>query len=227
MQLEEARLARIIQHINSDYEICFISACRGNRSNNKNKELTSELARDITKLGYGFIQITGGYTETYGDGSKEDVTEASFFVINTDKDIGYKNDFAAEMLALGRKYEQQDILLKTKLLPTAWYDCNSEARSSSIYTKFTTHDIESGFSKIHGQKFSLIEMNEDQVNNNKRVGNFPRQCMAIQLRKSLGLKEICNVTDIDSPNFTAHPGWNRKAKEEFIKYRKNKGLPYK
>ena len=89
MKLIEARLSRILKHIN-DNEICFISACRSENSNKENKKFTEELAADIRSLGYSYITVLGGFTENRGKENEADIVEASFFVINNGNiiDIG-------------------------------------------------------------------------------------------------------------------------------------------
>jgi hypothetical protein len=65
MEMLEAKLSRVLQHINDD-EICFISACRNENSNKENEKYTEELATDIRSLGYSYITILGGFTENQG-----------------------------------------------------------------------------------------------------------------------------------------------------------------
>lgn len=155
IQLDEAGLSRILKHIN-DNEICFISACRGENSNNQNNVETKRLETDVRNLGYGFIQVIGGYTENAGTSSEKEVHESSIVVINTSK----QRDFDKEMLYLCGKYKQECILLKSKNYKTAWYDKDGN-RVSPVLDNLSIHDFEKGFSKIHGQKFSLIETNVD------------------------------------------------------------------
>jgi hypothetical protein len=177
MKLAEARLSRILKHID-DNEICFISACRSENSNKENKKYTEELASDIRSLGYSYITILGGFTENRGKENEVDITEASFFVINN----GNKETFAEDMFWLCGKYKQESILLKTEEYAPRWYDKNGEP-NSSVLSKFSIHDIENGFSKIHGTKFSLISENTEYELSGTRKPNFSRHMHGYFLRK--------------------------------------------
>lgn len=156
-KLDEARLSRILKHI-YDNEICFISACRGENTNKQNTAETKRLETDVRNLGYGFIQIIGGYTENSGTPLEKEVYESSIVVINTLK----QNDFDKEMLYLCGKYKQECVLLKSDEHETAWYDKDGN-RVSPVLSNLSIHDFEKGFSKIHGQKFSLVETNEQFI----------------------------------------------------------------
>ena len=146
-----ARLSRIKQHLDSNEEICLISACRGERTHKENENATRSLANALKSLGYSFIQVNGGYTENKGLPTEQDVLESSFFVINN----GNKETFDQDMFWLCKKYDQEAILLRSNKYVSGWYDFQGN-RVSEPLTKFSVHDIENGFTKIHGSKFALI-----------------------------------------------------------------------
>lgn len=148
---EMARLSRIKQHLDSGEEVCLISACRSERSHNENNRQTKSLANSLKALGYSFIQVNGGYTENKGLPNEQDVLESSFFVINN----ANKDTFDKDMFWLCKKYDQEVILLRSNKYVAAWYDFAGN-RASKPLTKFSIHDIEDGFTKIHGSKFALV-----------------------------------------------------------------------
>lgn len=148
---EMARLNRIKHHLDSNEEICLISACRGEKTPKENINATRSLANALKSLGYSFIQVNGGYTENKGLPNEQDVLESSFFVINN----GNKDTFDQDMLWLCKKYDQETILLRSNKYVSGWYDFQGNMMSKPL-TKFSIHDIENGFTKVHGSKFSLI-----------------------------------------------------------------------
>ena len=75
ISINESNLGRIVQHI--DDGCMMISACRGNRTDEENKEKTDELAKDIRDLGFGYVRILGGYIENKGKPDETEVTEES------------------------------------------------------------------------------------------------------------------------------------------------------
>lgn len=177
MKITEAKLSRILKHIDDD-EICFISACRSENSKKENLAYTKELGTDIRSLGYSYITVIGGFTENKGLPTEIDVTEASFFVINN----GNKDNFVKDMLWLCNKYKQESILLKTKEYASGWYDADGKLQSP-VLTKFSIHDIENGFTKIHGNKFSLISENTEYEQAGINKPNFARYIRGYWLRE--------------------------------------------
>lgn len=99
--INEGGLSRIQQAI-SDPSVSFaiISASRNENTPEQNKELTKRLMKDVAK--YGFVKLQGGYIEN-SNGEDIAVTEKSVMVRGIPKE---------EALALGKKYNQEEILWK-------------------------------------------------------------------------------------------------------------------
>ena len=96
--LKESSLSRIWKHVEDDAKsFGVISAYRANEPNNDNNH--KQLKTSIRDLGYGFIEMRGGYKEEEGGFVKE----KSLFIPNITK---------KEMIKLGQKYEQDSILYK-------------------------------------------------------------------------------------------------------------------
>lgn len=105
--LGESNFRRVLTHIENG--CCFISASRGENSDEENARATDELAHDIRNLGLGYISVLGGYIENKGMDNETEVTERSFIVPqpNDISDI----EFFDQMIDLCRKYNQDSVLL--------------------------------------------------------------------------------------------------------------------
>jgi len=95
--INEASLSRIWQFVEEDkYHFGIVSAFRIGLSDKKNKELHSELKKNVRSLGYGYIEMKGGYkgkTELslfLGDVDKKDIIK--FGVDNEQETVIYKNE---------------------------------------------------------------------------------------------------------------------------------------
>ena len=109
--------------------LCVISASRNERSVAENNAKTKELKEDLRVLGYGYIPMYGGYRETRDDGTVHQVFEKSFMVFPYNRK-GEAVDFAQledDMLALGRKYGQETILVKAKDKAPVYVNCATGA----------------------------------------------------------------------------------------------------
>lgn len=72
---------RMLEHMNNT-ECCFITAFRSTNSVKENRRRNKQLYKAIKDSGLSFIKSYGGYVETLPDGTKQDVTEDTFCVIN-------------------------------------------------------------------------------------------------------------------------------------------------
>jgi len=99
--LNESSLSRILSHVEGDRSFGVISAFRGGLSKQENMERHSELKDKIRKMGYGFIEMRGGYKEEDGGF----VNELSLFIPGVDK---------KEIIRLGNDYDQDSVIYKDK-----------------------------------------------------------------------------------------------------------------
>ncbi len=101
--LTESSLSRIWQHVEDPKRVFgVISAFRGEYKRPENNERHKRLMFDIRDLGYGYIEMDGGYLETVGD-KVQLVEEMSFYLPG----ISYKH-----LIELGNKYEQESVIYK-------------------------------------------------------------------------------------------------------------------
>lgn len=159
--ITESNWGRITQHI--DNGCMMISACRGENTEEVNKEKTEELAKDIRSYNLGFVRILGGYIENKGTDDEREVTEESFFVAKN-KDMS-DEEFFKIAIKLCKKYGQDSVLVS---LPDycdfGYYDKNGDF-DFSPGEKFIANDKEIGeyFSALvkgarRGKKFAFQDV---------------------------------------------------------------------
>lgn len=115
-------LTRIWQHATqNDYPIAMLTAFRKTDENGKlyklieNRMRNKKLMLDLKALGYSYIPMEGHYVEGYKTENAQDLTEESFFVIGKDKE-----DFEKNIFELGKKYNQESVMLKLPDSPDAF-----------------------------------------------------------------------------------------------------------
>tara|TARA_Y100001937_G_scaffold121361_1_gene180001 strand:- start:506 stop:1084 length:579 start_codon:yes stop_codon:yes gene_type:complete len=100
-KLNESSLSRILQHIESDRSFGVLSAFRGGLSKKENMERHADLKDKVRGMGYGFIEMRGGYKEEDGGF----VNELSLFVPGIDK---------RALVDLGSDLDQDSVIYKDK-----------------------------------------------------------------------------------------------------------------
>lgn len=97
--LVEAKLSRVFQYVEDDKkDFGIVSAFRGANSREQNRKLHEELKKKVRAMGYGYIELRGGYEEEGGV-----VEELSLLIPNIKK---------SEIVQLGRHYEQHSVMYK-------------------------------------------------------------------------------------------------------------------
>ena len=100
--LVEAKLSRVFQYVEDDKrDFGIVSAYRGEKTREENLKLHDELKAQVRKMGYGYIELRGGYREESGNV----VEELSLLVPNVKK---------TEIVQLGRQYEQHSVMYKNQ-----------------------------------------------------------------------------------------------------------------
>ena len=107
--IDESSLSRLYKHYKG-HDSGTISACRGSFTKNENNIRTNELYVVLIGLGYSVTKIKGSYIETQDDGSKKEVSEDSFIVV----DIKDKGDLKKNLIKLGEKFDQDSITFSLK-----------------------------------------------------------------------------------------------------------------
>ena len=109
--MQESSLNRIRQK-DAKGGMAIMSAQRGDKSKKENKARSKQLDKDIRGAGLpGPTKVSGRYTENKGQKNERKVGERSS-VVSSGK-MGKKR-FAKTMKKLGKKYDQDAVLLKKK-----------------------------------------------------------------------------------------------------------------
>lgn len=98
--INESSLSRISKHIEKTENFGVISPFRKSNTDIDNIESYKKLAKDVRKMGYGYIELKGGYV-----GDEEFFSEKSLFIPNIKRD---------EVIELGKKYDQHSVISKNK-----------------------------------------------------------------------------------------------------------------
>lgn len=104
--IQESSLSRVVSKVRKGGTAA-ISAERGDKSKKENKKRSKKLERDIRGRGMGMTKATGAYNET----DHGEVRERSYIVTPGKKG---KRKFKKEVQKLGKKYDQDSVLIKQK-----------------------------------------------------------------------------------------------------------------
>jgi hypothetical protein len=119
--IAESSLSRIMHHIEKTENFGVMSSFRRENTKEQNLESYKELIALVRKMGYGFIELKGGYQEESGF-----INEKSLFIPNIKK---------KEMMELGKKYDQHSIIIKDKQA-FAMIGANKGAGIGKVLDKF-------------------------------------------------------------------------------------------
>jgi len=120
--LVESKLSRVFQYVEDDKrDFGIVSASRGANSPAENKTKHEELKKMIRSMGYGYIELRGGYK-----GDEGVVEELSILVPNIKKN---------EILSLGRKFGQHSVMYKNDQ-DFYYIGTNEEAGIGKVLMKF-------------------------------------------------------------------------------------------
>ena len=99
VSLVEAKLSRVFQYVEDDKkDFGIVSAFRGVNSDKENKARHEELKKMVRQMGYGYIELRGGYKGDEGFNE-----ELSLLIPNITK---------KGIVDLGRKFEQHSVMYK-------------------------------------------------------------------------------------------------------------------
>lgn len=152
--LTEASLSRVWQHVNSDRPIALLTAFRNEYSQEENVSRNKRLAATIKNLGYGFFFVDGAWIENQGTPDEVHVSEDSLFVIG---DPGTDEQFLADIVAQGAKYNQDAVLVKTTAGPKLY---DQQGNVSLSLTTLVPGKLGSIYTKLRNNKKSNVFMFE-------------------------------------------------------------------
>lgn len=162
--LHESSLSRIHQH-SKESNLGMITAFRGQYDVSTNEKRNRNLISDIRGAGFGYVMVTGYYTENPGTENEQKVKEQSFLVISNANDGGRLKTF---LKTAGEKYDQDSVLYKDAsteeaiLIGTAtgrWPGMNTEVRAG----KWQPNKIGTYYTQMRGHRtfaFESVEVPE-------------------------------------------------------------------
>jgi hypothetical protein len=110
-EINESSLSRIMRKSQKG-GMAIMSAERGDKSKEENKERSSQLKRDIRGAGLpGPTAVSGRYVENPGTPQEKRVSERSFVISPGKKG---KRKFKKTLKKLGKKYNQDSVLIQRK-----------------------------------------------------------------------------------------------------------------
>lgn len=151
MNINETKLSRVWQHFTDpNRSAAILTAFRGEYDREENLRRNRTLAAELRNLGYGIVYVDGFWVENPGTDDEVRVAEDSILVsAPADK----TNTFAESIARLGRKYDQEAVVVKdlkgTRLIfKDGGEDSLGEIKPgqlSDIYTKLRTNKEASTF----------------------------------------------------------------------------------
>ena len=136
----------------------------------ENNKRTNNLKKDITNLSYSFIPVYGGYKE---EGSNTASIEKSFIVFPYDfrkKELVDFDTFEKELINLGKKYNQDAILIKEPESNPKYYYLTTNTWDSVDFGNVKLNDVtQQYFTSLKGwADTSLNKKNRDWSGTPKR-----------------------------------------------------------
>ncbi len=182
--LNEKSLSRIWMYINSGRAFGIISAYRDSLySEQVNLQRHRELQHDVRSLGYGYVDMDGGYT--YQDpkyGTEELSIERSLFI----PDISLKN-----LLVLGKKYNQESVIYKD----TNRFDLISPENGMSIMSFDKENKARSMTMDPQTLKYAFTQFHN---RNNKKSLNKKAFAFSAAANESFEVRELIIPSQLDS-----------------------------
>lgn len=161
--LHESSIGRIYQH-SQESTIGIVTAYRGDNSPEVNASLNNKLQGAIRANGFGFIKLTGHYTENQGTSEARKVVEQSFLVISNKNDNGKLKGFLRKV---GFEFDQDAVIYKEPgkkaiiIGTTNGVTAKGEPRQPGLGNEFVIGDLKPNkigdmYSKMKGNKGTFI-----------------------------------------------------------------------
>lgn len=173
--LTEASLTRIWDAIQK-HSSGAITSYRGERTKAENKANQRELLAYLKTKGYSVISVKGSYIENFGSDNQKEVGEPSFIVINREVEGDDGGKLKADLIKLGKKYDQDSVLIipvggkdaylhGTSKRDNAYPDYGKEVKVGSGKFGYASGEF---FSRVRGRKFAFEEIDFPQTINGIR-----------------------------------------------------------
>lgn len=163
--INESSFSRTLSHMNNR-ECMFITAFRSEYSYKENLRRNKELGNDLQNSGLGFVPCKGGFIENKGKINEVEVTENTYFVINTKF---ASQDFVDLAISLCKKYNQDAVLVtfpptkgwNTKI-KSRYYDKNGNVDME--FDEISLNNIEEFFTRINNKTFKFESFDSTGLN---------------------------------------------------------------
>lgn len=106
-EISESSLSRVYSKMKT-HNVGMISAFRDGKTTKQNKQNNLSLKAKLLSDGFNITRIFGNYIENYGSDDAVEVTEESYFVVETDK----SPSIFEKLPVYARAYDQDSIFLK-------------------------------------------------------------------------------------------------------------------
>ena len=163
--INETSLSRV-GSLTKDRNIGMITAHRATYTKQENDARNNSLETDLRAAGHGFVKVKGRYIENYGKDDAKTVDENSILVIGRNgQDSGH---LKGSLLKLGKKYDQDSVLIKPHDEETAYLHGTNETGWPGLGKKTSVGNWHPGrvgefHSLLRGKKtFSFESVNEDK-----------------------------------------------------------------
>jgi hypothetical protein len=174
--LEESSLSRIWKKT-QNHSCGTITSFRGSKTKTENKKTNSEMLTYLMGKGYSVTKIKGSYIENFGSKeTQKEVGEESFFVCNQDVDGHDDGMLEKDLVALGRKYDQDSVLIIPYGGKGAYL--RGTSKREDAYPSYNKKEVVGGgkfgkasgafLSRIRGREFSFEDVEPMQTINGIR-----------------------------------------------------------
>lgn len=194
--INESSLSRVWQHAKSDRPFALFTAFRNEVSDdekerrNINVTRNKEAANILRSVGYGYFFVDGYWIENEGTEDEVEVAEDSIFVIG---DADKEEKFVKLIVALGKEYNQDAVLIKTSegvhlynqagrkiadigtLVPGKMGDIYTKLRGKNQTFVFEAERSDSGFAGAMVRKAQKVNESTDTLARMKRLAGIIKE----------------------------------------------------
>jgi len=174
-KLEESSLSRVWQKT-QNHSCGTITSHRDKKTKAQNKQTNKEMLTYLMGKGYSVTKIKGSYIENFGSENEKEVGEESFFVCNQKVEGSDGGILEKDLIALGRKYDQDSVLI-IPMGGKGSYLYGTSKRDDAYPSYNKKEVVGSGkfgkasgqfLSRIRGRKFAFEEVEPTQTINGIR-----------------------------------------------------------
>jgi hypothetical protein len=149
-KLDEMKLGRVLQHAEGNKPFAIFTAFRSEKSREENVRNNKEVAYILRAKGYGYFYLDGFWIENKDTPEEVHVSEDSIFVIG---DPDKEQELINLVVALGREYNQDAVLIKTS---EGVHLYNKAGTKIANLGEFKPNKIGDNYSKLRGRDETFV-----------------------------------------------------------------------